>query len=158
MRAMQRLASIYARAAGYDDTVRELLMQAAVLVDVGELAIPNRLYAKPGRLDDVETAMLRTHVRHGCDMLRRFEGGARVADVLADHHELIDGSGYPHGRRDGEISALGRVIAVLDAFAAMRADRPHRRALTHEEAIAELRRDAGSKFDPAVVELLISAL
>ena len=158
MRAMQRLAGVYAHAAGYDEAKRDLLMQSAVLVDIGELAIPNRLYAKPGRLDELETELLRTHVRHGCDMLRRFEGGARVAGVLEDHHEHIDGSGYPHGRRDGAISELGRVVAVLDAFAAMRADRPHRRALTNTEAVAELRREAGSKFDPAVVELLIAAL
>ena len=158
MRSMQRLAGTYARAAGYDDATRELLTQAAVLIDVGELAIPNRLYAKPGRLDETESALMRTHVRHGSELLRRFDDGAGIADILAQHHEQLDGGGYPDGLRGAEISELGRVIAVLDTFAAMRADRPHRRALTQAEAIAGLRRDAGTKYDAAVVDRLISAL
>jgi diguanylate cyclase (GGDEF)-like protein len=158
MRSMQRLAGKYAQAAGYDDATRALLTQAAVLVDAGELAIPNRLYAKPGRLDDLEFALMRTHVHHGIALLRGFAGGDRVALVVAQHHERLDGTGYPEGRAGDEICELGRVIAVIDAFAAMRADRPHRRALTQSEAIAELRRDARTKFDAAVVATFISAL
>ncbi len=156
MRAMHRFATAYARAAGYDAKTTETLLQAAVLVDLGELSIPGRVFAKPGVLDQSERAMVQSHVENGSELLRRYADGAAAADVLAYHHERVDGSGYPRGVRGEAIPELGKVIAVIDTLAAMEADRPHRRAFARADAIAQLRQDAG--FDPRVVETLLRAL
>jgi diguanylate cyclase (GGDEF)-like protein len=156
MRTMHRFATAYARAAEFDAKTTDTLLQAATLVDVGELALPGRVFAKPGVLDEAERTLVRTHVERGTELLRGYADGAAAAEVLAFHHERIDGSGYPRGARGDQIPELGKVLAAIDALAAMEADRPHRRAFTRTDAIAQLRGDAG--FDQRVVETIIRAV
>jgi len=131
---------------------------AAELQDVGLLAVPESVLAKETPLDEAETAMIRSHPVEGERMIAAAPGLAPVARLVRSSCERFDGSGYPD-RLAGEAIPLGaRVIAVSVAFAAMTSNRPYRSASSAEEALAELRRCAGSQFDPGVVEALAADL
>ena len=128
----------------------------ALLHDVGKMAIPNEILNKPGKLTDDEMELVRTHTLEGAEMLDRIGGVlAEVGEVVLSHHEHFDGRGYPHGLAGEEIPIASRVIAVCDAFNAMTTDRPYRDAMPIGDAIAELRANSGTQFDPQVVQALI---
>jgi HD-GYP domain-containing protein (c-di-GMP phosphodiesterase class II) len=140
------------------DEARESLRKAALLHDVGKIAIPDETLLKPGPLDDDEWQVMQQHVRFG-EMI--VKGIAEISDAIepvATHHERFDGNGYPRGLKGKKIPLLGRILAVVDAYSAMTLDRPYRKALTEETAIDELRRGAGTQFDPAVVEAFLETL
>jgi putative nucleotidyltransferase with HDIG domain len=131
---------------------------AAELHDVGKCAIPREILDKPGPLDLSEWAIMRTHTVVGERMLARAPAMAGVAALVRSSHERWDGRGYPDELAAEAIPLGARVIAACDAYDAMRSDRPYQRARSHEDAIAELRRGAGSQFDPAVVDALEATL
>jgi hypothetical protein len=131
---------------------------SAYLHDIGKIGISGQILRKPGPLDDDETATMRHHPLIGANILRPVAFPWSIAPVVRHHHEHYDGSGYPAGLRGEEIPILARVLAACDAYEAMVADRPYRKCLTAESAIAELRRCAGTDFDPRVVEALIEVL
>ena len=137
---------------------KEALRKAALLHDVGKIAIPNSTLLKPGPLDTGEWEMMRQHVQFGEAIVR---GIAEISDAIepvATHHERYDGTGYPRGLKGDEIPLLGRLLAVVDAYSAMTLDRPYRKALSHEDAKEELRKGSGSQFDPAVAEALLAVV
>ena len=130
------------------DTVR----QAAELHDVGKVAIPEDILAKPGPLSEAEWTFVRGHTLAGERILASAPALSNVARLVRSSHERWDGGGYPDAL-GGEAIPLGaRIVAVADAFDAMTSDRPYRAAVSHAEALAELRRCAGTQFDPAVVD------
>ena len=136
----------------------ESLRKAALLHDVGKIAIPDQTLLKPGPLDSGEWEVMQQHVRFG-EMI--VKGIAQISDAIepvATHHERFDGKGYPRGLKGDEIPPLGRILAVVDAYSAMTLDRPYRKALPEEAAIAELQKGAGTQFDPAVVLGFLDAL
>lgn len=157
---MNSLAAVYAEFAGMPENSieRDVLLRSATLVDIGMLAIPAGILNKPGKLEHKEFDVVKTHARLGHDMLALMDGGEAVATAVLHHHERFDGSGYPNSLRAEGIPKTSRILAVLDAYTAMTSDRPFRRAMSGERAVRELRLYAGSQFDPAVVELLLSAL
>jgi diguanylate cyclase (GGDEF)-like protein len=128
---------------------------AAELHDVGKLAVPDAILSKPGPLSEDEWHFIHRHTLVGERILSSAPSLARIARIVRSTHERLDGQGYPDGLGPDDIPVLSRVISACDAFFAMTEDRPYRRALTTEEAIAELRRCAGTQFDPVVVEALI---
>ena len=130
----------------------ERLERAALLHDVGKIGVPDAILGKPARLTDEEFAVMKGHSTLGYRIL--VNGGLETDEALwvLHHHEHVDGSGYPAGLRADEIPLQSRVLLVADAFEAMTSDRPYRSARPVEEAMAELRRCAGSQFDPAIVE------
>ena len=137
---------------------RESLRKAALLHDVGKIAIPDQTLLKPGPLDSDEWEVMQQHVRFG-EMI--VKGIAQISDAIepvATHHERFDGKGYPRGLKGKKIPLLGRILAVVDAYSAMTLDRPYRKALTEEAAIEELRKGAGTQFDPEVVEPFLETL
>lgn len=136
----------------------EVIRQAAELHDVGKVAIPDALLEKPAALDGNEWALMRRHTIIGERILGAAPDLARVARLVRSSHENYDGSGYPDGLARREIPLGSRIIAVCDAFDAMTTDRPYRRAVSEAAAVRELRRCAGSQFDPDVVELFCAAL
>ena len=144
-----------ARVLGVEDHRLGALRTAAKLHDIGKIGVPDAILNKPGRLDADEFRVIQTHPVVGCELLRAWglEGPARF---VLEHHERVDGSGYPHGLRGDAIALEARIIHVADAFVAMTLDRPYRRAMGREEAIAELVRHRGTQFDEAVVEALLS--
>ena len=137
---------------------KESLRKAALLHDVGKIAIPDSTLLKPGPLDSGEWKVMRQHVQFGETIVR---GIAEISDAIepvATHHERYDGTGYPRGLKRDKIPLLGRLLAVVDAYSAMTLDRPYRRALSHEQAKDELRKGSGSQFDPAVVEAFLAVI
>ncbi|HEV3012030.1 MAG TPA: HD domain-containing phosphohydrolase, partial [Actinomycetota bacterium] len=127
--------------------------QAAELHDVGKMGIPEELLHKPGPLDAEEWAFVRRHPLIGERIIGAAPALAPAAKLVRATHERFDGSGYPDGLTGEQIPLGARIIAVCDAFSAMTASRPYTAQRTVPEAIAELRRCAGTQFDPAVVDL-----
>jgi HD-GYP domain-containing protein (c-di-GMP phosphodiesterase class II) len=128
-----------------------------VLHDVGKIGVPDEILHKPGRLTDEEMAVMRRHVAEGALLLADSDSGLlRTAEVVArTHHERWDGSGYPAGLRGEEIPLAGRICAICDVFDALRSRRPYKDAWTLDEAIAEIERQRGRHFDPALVDLFV---
>jgi two-component system, cell cycle response regulator len=126
--------------------------QAAELHDIGKVAVPSAILDKPGRLDPVEWRFIARHTIIGERILGAAPALRPVAALVRASHEHYDGNGYPDGLRGHEIPLGARIVSVCDAYDAMTSDRPYQAALSHEEALAELRRCSGSQFDPAVVE------
>jgi diguanylate cyclase (GGDEF)-like protein len=153
-----RLAVGVGRRLGLDDDALEQLRLAAELHDVGKVAIPDAIIWKPGPLDDDEWAFMRRHTIIGERIVAAAPALGPVAKLVRASHERWDGGGYPDGVA-GPATPLGaRIVAVCDAYDAMRADRPYRGACSEAQAVAELRRCAGTQFDPAVVEAFVAEL
>ena len=133
------------------------LEMAATLHDIGKIGIRDHILTKSGPLTEEERLAMNKHPEFSWAILRLFPGFANASLIVLHHHERYDGEGYP-GRLRGEQIPLGsRILAVVDAFAAMTTSRPYRAGLPAEEAFRRLREDAGKQFDPAVVEHFISA-
>jgi HD-GYP domain-containing protein (c-di-GMP phosphodiesterase class II) len=131
----------------------------ALLHDVGKVRIPSEVINKPGPLDDDERALMNTHTILGQEMLERAGGLlGEVGPFVRSCHEHWDGNGYPDRLAGEEIPLVARIVCTCDAWSAMTTDRSYRRALSLEEATAELRRCAGTQFDPRVVEALLAVL
>ena len=138
--------------------VQERIRHAALIHDLGKLAVPRELLKKRGRLTTNETQAMRGHVHHIDDLLKDVDWLHPLVEIASDHHAHYDGGGY-RGRHSehGEIPSVeSRVLAIADAFDAMTSNRPYRMALTQEEAFRELRNGAGTQFDPELVEPFIS--
>nr|HET8628403.1 diguanylate cyclase [Thermomicrobiales bacterium] len=131
---------------------------AGLLHDVGKIGIPDRILRKPGRLTDEEYRIMQQHVSLSELIIKEVPSLVDVLGAVASHHERYDGRGYPRGLRGEAIPLLGRIMALADACAAMLLNRPYRRGLGWPEVAAELRRGAGTQFDPALVEPFIEAI
>jgi len=155
-----RMAS-YARLAaanlGLSAEEQDDIHDAAPLHDIGKIGIPDHILLKPGRLDDAEMQIMRTHPLIGAQILK--DGNSKLmrnaAVIALSHHEKFDGSGYPHGLKGDEIPLYGRIVAVADVFDALTSNRPYKAAWRIEKAIDWLKQNAGSHFDPACVEALL---
>lgn len=125
---------------------------AGILHDIGKKHISEEVLNKPGKLTEDEWMQIKQHSEFGSIMLKTICGFSRIADFIMEHHEKWDGKGYPKGLRGEEISLQARIIAVADAFDAMTSDRPYKKAVGRDEAAAEIQANAGTHFDPSVVE------
>jgi len=135
---------------------RRNLEFAALLHDVGKIAIPKHIINKPGKLDSNEWTIIKTHTLEGQKMLERVGGFmGEVGLIVRSHHERWDGRGYPDGLAGEEIPLESRIIACCDTWNAMRTDRSYRKALSHEAALEELAANKGSQLDPRLVEMLL---
>jgi two-component system, cell cycle response regulator len=148
---MGHLAADTARALGLYDREVERVELAARLHDVGKLAIPDAILQKPGALDAGEWEVMRTHAEIGARIVASAPSLAHTAELIRSHHERWDGRGYPDGLAGDEIPLAAAIISVCAAFVAMMRHRPYSDAITVAEAVAELRRCAGTQFHPRVV-------
>jgi HD-GYP domain-containing protein (c-di-GMP phosphodiesterase class II) len=140
-----------------DDRVASL-RYAGMLHDVGKLGVPTRVLQKSTRLTEEEFAAIQLHPVRGLEMVREIEFLDEAFAGIMHHHERLDGQGYPMGLKGDQIPEFARMIAVADAFDSMTTTRSYRGARTIEEAVAELRRCAGTQFQPEMVEALVAAL
>jgi diguanylate cyclase (GGDEF)-like protein/putative nucleotidyltransferase with HDIG domain len=157
-----RRVQIYAAGMGkvfcLPDEEIEALKAGALLHDVGKLAVPDHILNNPGRLTTQEFERMKVHTTVGAEILSRVDFPYPVLPIVLHHHEQWNGLGYPDGLKGEEIPLTARIITVVDCFDSVREDRPFRRGLTREEAIALLLRGSGTHYDPKVVELFIKHL
>jgi PAS domain S-box-containing protein len=125
---------------------------AGVVHDVGTIRVPAEILVKPSRLSDLELAMMRLHCQAGYDVLKNIDFPWPIARIVLQHHELLDGSGYPLGLKGEEILLEARILGVADAVEAMVSHRPYRPAVAIDAALAEIVMGRGTKFDPRVVD------
>jgi diguanylate cyclase (GGDEF)-like protein/putative nucleotidyltransferase with HDIG domain len=151
--AVGKLVEAMAQELGVDEETAEQLKLAALLHDLGKIAIPDTILKKPGCLEPDERRLVRAHVQFGHSLLEGLSIEP-VDDWVLHHHEHWDGSGYPDGLAGKAIPFGSRVILVADAYDAMTSERSYRTAYTAAQALAEIRRGAGAQFDPAVVSAL----
>jgi two-component system, cell cycle response regulator len=153
-----QLAGAVGRHLGLEGESLEHVLVAAELHDVGKVAIPDDIINKPGPLDDDEWAFMRRHTLIGERIVAAAPALGAVAKLVRASHERWDGNGYPDATAGQDIPLGARIVAVCDAYDAIVADRPYRRGRSAEEALAELRRCAGTQFDPAVVDAFAAVL
>lgn len=155
---LSRLGRGAALRLGLPEDEAEMIGRAAELHDIGKIAIPDPILAKPGPLDAAEWALMRQHTVIGERILASSPSFVKIGELVRSSHERPDGAGYPDRLRGDEIPLGARIVAVCDAYAAMRSDRPYRAARSEAEAMAELTRGSGTQFDGAVVEALAQEL
>lgn len=152
--------SLYALCIGermdMDSRTLERLEYAALLHDLGKLAMPRNVLAKPGVLSEEEAQAMRRHPQAGAEMVARIPPLRELAEFVRQHHERFGGDGYPLGASGEAIPLFSRILAVADSYDAMTTTRPYRSAMTHDEAVAELVVGSGRQFDPAVVQSFLA--
>ena len=134
------------------------LVLLAVLHDIGKIGINENILRKPGPLTEKEWEEMKKHPEIGWRIAMSISELVHIADYILYHHERWDGHGYPTGLKGEEIPLLCRILAVVDAYDAMTSDRVYRKAMSKERALAEIRRNAGTQFDPRVVEVFLDLL
>jgi GGDEF domain-containing protein len=149
------VARALCRRLGLGDQEVEVIATAAIVRDVGHIAVPERILLTPGPLSPDERTIMELHPRVGAKLIAELPALQDVAATVLHHHERVDGTGYPAGLAGEAIPHAARVLAVVDAYSAMIHDRPYRSALSPEEALAELGDGAGTQFDPTIVGALV---
>ena len=158
IRRVQRYAVGLAKALGIaDDRQLRAIEAAALLHDMGKLAIPEFILNKPGRLTPSEFSVMKTHAALGADILSSIEFPYPVVPIVRHHHENWDGSGYPDGIRGAEIPIGARILSVVDCYDALTSDRPYRPAMSADQAIEILSQRRGKMYDPLVVDAFVKA-
>jgi diguanylate cyclase (GGDEF)-like protein/putative nucleotidyltransferase with HDIG domain len=152
------LAGAVARRLNLDAEEVERIAAAALLHDIGKVAIPDSILSKPGPLNDEEWSVMRGHSVVGEKILRAVPGLGPVARMVRHGHESWDGSGYPDGLGGHDIPLGSRIVLACDAYDAMTSTRPYRDAMSHDDAVAELQAKAGTQFDPNIVDALVGYL
>lgn len=153
IRRVQRYAVGLARELGVrDEALLKAIEAAALLHDMGKLAVPEYILNKPGRLTDAEFEQMKLHASVGADILSAIDFPYPVVPIVRHHHESWNGSGYPDGLKGTEIPIGARILSVVDCFDALTSDRPYRRRLSNEEALTILNERRGNMYDPWVVQ------
>ena len=142
-RRVAELATAIARELGLDEDGLRCVRIAGLLHDVGKIGVPAEILSKPSRLSEMEFALIKGHPLAAYDILREIEFSCPIADVVLQHHERLDGSGYPQGLSGGEIRLEAQILAVADVVEAMVSHRPYRPALEEAAAIAEIQEGSG---------------
>jgi len=150
-------AQAMARRSRLDKERLSVLRLGALLHDVGKLAVPPAVLMKRGPLTEAEFVQVRRHPAAGVRMLRSLGAPREILPTVLHHHERWDGTGYPRGRGGDKIPLEARILAVADSFDAMTSTRPYRAPRDADGALEELRRCAGSQFDPALVGVFVEA-
>jgi len=147
-----QIASIIAEKISLPPDRVEAIRISAALHDIGKISVPSEILTKPSRLTDLERELVKTHSQNAYDILKAIDFPYPIADIILQHHERMDGSGYPQGLKGEEILLEARIVAVADVLEAMSAHRPYRPALGIEAAMEEITRHRGLLYDENVVD------
>ena len=153
---VRMLAEGLARAVSYPEDQMEGLKAAALLHDIGKLAVPEHILSKPGKLTAAEYSKVMIHPVVGADILSNVEFPYEVVPIVKHHHERYDGTGYPNGLKGEEIPFGARILTVVDCYEALTTNRPHRPRYTRQQALDLMRSEKGRTFDPVVLEVFFS--
>ncbi|QLF91685.1 two-component system response regulator [Pseudomonas sp. ABC1] len=157
---VSQFARTLALAVGYSEAAAEDLLHAAPMHDVGKIGIPDAILCKPGKLTPDEWDIMRQHTQIGARIIGEHASGLlqQAAVIALNHHEKWDGSGYPNGLVGEEIPHVARIVSIVDVFDALTSSRPYKRAWPVEEALAFIREQSGTHFDPELVEAFFGCL
>ncbi|WP_457571587.1 HD domain-containing phosphohydrolase [Desulfovulcanus sp.] len=152
------IATAIAQEMGLDSDLIQNIHLASLLHDIGKNSIPLEYLTKPGRLTTLEMEIIKTHPQEGYEIVKEIPFNGPVAQIILQHHERLDGSGYPQGLQEKEIHIGAKVIAVADVYEAITSHRPYRPALKHKDAVQELTEGRGKLYDPKSVEILLKLI
>ncbi|MBN2134215.1 MAG: HD-GYP domain-containing protein [Acidobacteria bacterium] len=152
------IARKIAQRLNWDEDRIMALELAGLLHDIGKIAIPSEVLMKPSKLNDLEQKVVREHVQKGYDVLKDLQFPFPLAEIIYQHHEKLDGSGYPRGLKGNEILLEARILAVADILESLTVSRPYRTELSLYDVIDIIRDDAKSKLDPEIVDIAIEMI
>jgi putative nucleotidyltransferase with HDIG domain len=155
-RRVAELAVAIGSGMGLGDEPLRMLRLAATVHDIGKIAVPAEILSKPTKLSEAEFAIIKRHSEAGVELLQPAELPDEVLTAVLQHHERLDGSGYPAGLADDDVSPFARILAVADVAEAMSSHRPYRPALGVEPALQEIERGRGTTYDERVCDLCLS--
>lgn len=155
-RRVAKLSAAIGSEMGLDEEVQTILQLAGAIHDIGKINIPGEILSKPGKLNPIERRLIETHPTAGYDILKSLQLPWPIARIIYQHHERMDGSGYPEHLSGPDILPAARVIMVADVVESMMSHRPYRMALGQTAALAEIRAGQGTRYDPQVVEACIA--
>jgi two-component system, LuxR family, sensor histidine kinase TtrS len=153
-----KYAEIIAKEMGLSGGEIKKLVEAAKLHDIGKVVTPDSVLLKPSALSKLEYELIKDHVSAGCEVLSTVHFYKELANIVADHHERYDGSGYPNGKKSSEIPILGHILAVADSFDAMTTNRIYKPRKEVDESLKELKELSGTWYHPAVVDAAVKSL
>lgn len=155
---MAHYSKLIAAKLGLSEEQQNVLLEAAPMHDIGKVGTPDMILLKPGKLDEMEFAIMKRHAINGFEILSRSQSPLLkvAAEIAHTHHEKFDGTGYPRGLAGEAIPLFGRIVAVADVFDALTSERPYKRAWTLDDAQKFLREQSGKHFDPQCVEAFIA--
>jgi PAS domain S-box-containing protein/putative nucleotidyltransferase with HDIG domain len=153
-----RLAEAIAREMVLPAETIEAIYVAASIHDLGKITVPAEILSKPGHISDIERGIIRTHPQVGYDILKTIDFPWPIAEIVLQHHERLNGSGYPRGLRDGEIRIESRIIGLADVVESMGSHRPYRPTLGMDRALDEIRKNRGILYDPDVVAVCLTLI
>jgi putative nucleotidyltransferase with HDIG domain len=156
--AVARYARELARLLGLSEQEQELIHTAGLFHDIGKFIFPDSILVADRKLTDDEWETVKLHPEQGAKLVRRIEGYGPVADIVISHHERVDGRGYPYGLEGDQIPLGSRILAAADTYDVMTARDSYRDPVSSEEALAELRRVAGTQLDPIVVDKFVEMI
>jgi PAS domain S-box-containing protein/putative nucleotidyltransferase with HDIG domain len=151
-RRTAELATAIAKDLGLPEEEIESIHMAGIIHDLGKIAIPGEILSKPGSLNEIQVSMIRTHPSVGYEILKNIDFPWPIAQIMLEHHERVDGSGYPTGISGENINFKSKIIAVADVVEAIISHRPYRAALGIKKALEEIKVNSGTLYDPAVVK------
>jgi len=154
-RKVADLATTIAREMKLEDTRIDQLRMAAVIHDIGKIYVPSEILSKPGKLSDIEFSLIKTHAQGGYDIVKDIDLPCSVANAVLQHHERLDGSGYPNGLKSEDTLLEAKILAVADVVEAMSSHRPYRPALGINKALEEISKNRGRLYDPDVVDVCL---
>jgi PAS domain S-box-containing protein/putative nucleotidyltransferase with HDIG domain len=154
-RRVTQLACAIGKELGFSEDQIEGMRMIGFLHDIGKIAVPAEILSKPGKINDHEFSIIKMHAEAGFNILKEIDFPCPVAESIAQHHERLDGSGYPKGLSGSEIILEARILAVADVVEAISSHRPYRPGLGIEEALKEVTQKKGSHFDPEVVDACV---
>jgi PAS domain S-box-containing protein/putative nucleotidyltransferase with HDIG domain len=147
-----QISTLIAKEMSLDEDILSAISTAAIIHDIGKIYIPASILSKPGKLSDIEYEMIKTHSQTGYDMIKNIDFPWPIADIVLQHHEKINGSGYPKGLKGDAIMLEARIIAVADVVEAMASHRPYRPSLGIGQALEEIKENKGILYDSKVVD------